>query len=295
MIQPLLQTQQIGSFTERIDFNLLNQELDILKTFPAFTGYSEYKVGLWQNYTLRNSNGEFKDGRYYNYEGLSKVTQLGIQTAYISRIIENTFNLEFLKLARIFEMCSGGFLFPHKDGLDGSQNFNQHFVKIHIPLKTSDGCFNSYEEKVYHMKTGEIWLHHGHNFVHSAANFSSKSRLHLVLDFVPGVDVKDLFKDKSLMTLDKKPDSIDRELLTREEIDSIYNLSTIINEYNFKEIVAILGKIHFKRQVSSSLTYDWLQKIVETTNNEKLVQKSNQVRKFLIGPKDANTLSLQWY
>ncbi|MBD2139724.1 aspartyl/asparaginyl beta-hydroxylase domain-containing protein [Anabaena sp. FACHB-1237] len=289
------QTKQIASLNEKIDFNLLHKELNILKTFPAFTGYSEYKVGLWQNYTLRNSNGKAEDGRYYDYEGLSKATELSVKMPYISGIIENTFNLEFLKLARIFEMCSGGFLLPHKDGLDGSKNFNNHFLKLHIPLQTSDGCFNSYEEKVYHMKTGEIWLHHGHDCVHSAANFSSISRLHLVLDFVSGVNAEELFKDKSVMISSKPPNSIDREPITEEDIDSIYNLSKIINEYNFKDIVAILGKIHFRRQISSALTYDWLHKIAEATNNKKLVEKSNQVRKFLIGPRDTNTLSLQWY
>lgn len=286
-MQTLLQTQQVGSLTERIDFNLVNQELELLKSFPAFSGYSSYQVGRWQKYPLLNSNGNAQDGRYYPYEGIPKITEIGDQLASLTSLVTDIFCLEFLKLASIFEMKSGSFLFPHRDALDNQEDFKTDFLKIHIPLKTFSGCFNSYEECVYHMREGEIWVHNGYA-VHSAANFSPESRLHLVLAFTPGVPIDALFKDKSVMIQSGEPISIERQPLTEADMNGIYNLSSVINEYNFKEIVAILGKLHFSKQVSSSLTYDWLQKITTAKNNTQLVQKSKLVKEFFVGPRINN-------
>ncbi|NEO76037.1 aspartyl/asparaginyl beta-hydroxylase domain-containing protein [Moorena sp. SIO4G3] len=289
-----MQTQQIGCLKKRIDFNLVEKELDLLKTFPICTGYSGYQVGCWQKFPLLNSQGNAQDGRYYSYEGSPKITEIGDKLAYLTSLVTDIFCLEFLKVADIFEMKSGSFLFPHRDALDNQEDFKTNFVRLHIPLKTSNGCFNSCGKHVYHLGPGEIWFHNGYA-VHSAANFSPESRFHLVVAFPPGVPVDALFKDKSVTMLGKETISIDREPLTEADISGIYSLSSIINEYNFKEIVAVLGKLHFSKQVSSSLTYKWLQEITTATGNPKLIHKSKLVKEFFVGPRPKNPgVDVQW-
>ncbi len=76
---------------------------------------------------------------------------------------------------------------------------------------------------------------------------------------------------------------IEREPLIEKDINNIFELSKFISIYNLKEIVTILGKIHFQKQVNPSLTYDWLQKIVEATEDKKLISKSREIKRHFVG------------
>ena len=295
-----LKTQLLGFVGNKFNTALLEKDINLIATAEGYVGFSNDTVGFFQILPLWNCHGDARDGKYSNYEGAAKLTELGKKLPHINEILNSTFDLQFLKFARIFELCDGAFLFPHRDYLE----LESGFTRLHIPLKTNENALNSNEMSVYHMRVGEIWLHDG-RFIHSAINFSSESRLNLIIDFDTKIPIADLFKDKSAMILKNQPKIVERTSLTQEDEKSIYSLSTIINQYNLKEIVSILSKIHFHKQISPALTYDWLQSIALATGNHKIIQKSQEIKQHFIGKrKDYSELkndsfeqtpSFQWF
>ncbi len=171
-------TPLIGWIGDQLNFTLLEHDLNLIEKFNGYVGFSHDIVGFFKVYPLWNCKGNSIDGQYSNYEGMAHLTELGIQLSYLRKLIEDIFQLKYLKFARIFELRDGGFLLPHRDYLE----LKTGFTRIHLPLKTNLNSFNSNEIDVYHLRVGEIWLHN-RNLVHSAINFSSESRLNLILDF----------------------------------------------------------------------------------------------------------------
>lgn len=280
-----LGVQIIGDVSHKLNQLDVEKELQVLKSFPDVVPYPEDIVGLQRSYPLWNKLGVKNNANVCGYEGTAKITEIGIKLTHISQMIKSTFNVNLLKLCRLNEFTSGTFTFPHLDYLDGYQNVNETYSKIHIPLKTQKECWSSYEEEVYHMKFGEIWLHDTH-VVHSAANFSPETRFHLILEFAPTIPLEDLFIDKTVLTSSKKPESAPREPFTEDDLNHILNLAKVIDHCNFKDITALLGKIHFQKKVNCVLTYDWLEKIAEKTQDAKLIQKSKMAKYFYIGPRE---------
>ncbi|NES81685.1 MAG: hypothetical protein F6K63_31335 [Moorea sp. SIO1G6] len=240
------------------------------RTFSKNLPYPEDAFGIYLTYPLWNHQGDSRNGNTYHYNGIPKITDIGNTLSHISAMITDTFNVNFLKVCRINEFLSGTFIVPHVDYLDGCQSSEKFFRRIHIPLKTQKESWNYYEAEVYHMQFGEIWLHDSY-CCHSAGNFSSESRFHLILDVDPTIPLDDLFKDKAVFNSSHKLDPISREPFTNSDLNNILDLAKIINHLNFKEIVSLLSKIHFYKKVSSALTYDWLEKIAKNTKNRQLI------------------------
>lgn len=100
------------------------------------------------------------------------------------------------------------------------------------------------------------------------------------------------------MTTSVKAENILRSKITEEDIESIYKLSGIITSDNLKEIVSILGKIHFHKEVSPDATYKWLQDIGAMTQNQALIEKISDIISVFIGPMKDSTIGWAksiWY
>ena len=279
-MQNQAETQLIGWIGNNLDYKALEQDISRLKSLPSINAFSDYWVGTVRVYTLWNMDGHNKDGYYSEYTGAATVTETGLKLYHIKEIIENTFHLKYLKFVRIFELENGGFLLPHRDFLELENGFS----RLNIPIKTNDQCFYSEDLVVYHMRFAEVWFVNNGKKVHSAINLSSKSRLHLILDFDCNIPLEDLFKDKSAMKPPMKPKLIERESLTEASIKNIYNLNGIISNHNLQEIVSILGKVHFHKKVSPEITYTWLESIAKMTEDSALIKKSQDIKKIFIGP-----------
>lgn len=273
-----MKTQIIGWIGNKINPLLLEKELSLLKSKQGYIGFSQDVVGILEVYPLWNSEGNVQDGRYYNYVGAAQITELGGQLGHIANLIENTFFSKFMKFARIFELHDGACILPHRDYLE----LETSFTRIHIPLKTNDGALYANEISGYHLRVGEIWLHDG-NLVHSVINFCSDSRLHLILDFDSDIPIRDLFKDKSALIPKTKPMVLTQKIITNEELSNIYDLNKILDFSNIKEILTILTKITFSKQVNPALVYDWLENIAAKTGNQKLILKSKGIKHYFTG------------
>ncbi|MGB7337427.1 MAG: aspartyl/asparaginyl beta-hydroxylase domain-containing protein [Phototrophicaceae bacterium] len=260
-----------------LDEAALAQELEIIKTLPFNKSYSEYAIGDWRNCVLWNQSGNHEDTIFNDYEGLPQPTALGKQTRYLSSVIESTFNLEYLRWARIF-LVKSGMLRPHRDYLEFE---DQDFSRCHIPIQTDESSMHTENENVFNMRKGEIWYLDA-SVPHSACSFSGIERMTINLDFFSGVPFEKLFKNDSYVA-DGQPKMVERPAMTDEYLESLMDLSTLIHPYNFDEIVGILSKVHYLRVANPADTYDWLIEICKRANQGELHQKAIEMKKYFLG------------
>lgn len=182
-------------------------------------------------YSCAESVGSWKLGRnLWSGDGL-----LGDRNAdgvyrtlpYIHQHVQETFKTELITLARIFAATRGGYVLPHRDW-HGSE---PRFTRLHIALKTDDRCLNSEDDAVYHMAVGDIWYLDGGR-PHSGGCFSETVRLHLVLDFTPGVALPDLFRARARYEPSGSGTLIERPPFTRNHLAAILELAEIASETN---------------------------------------------------------------
>ncbi|WP_430412129.1 aspartyl/asparaginyl beta-hydroxylase domain-containing protein [Kordia sp.] len=256
--------------------HLLDKELKLIDTFEFNDSYSEYASGIWKTCMLWNRSGLKDDHLSIEHNAHVKPTQYGKQLSYINELLESTFKKQYIKTVRLF-MCINGLIIPHKDYLE----FKKGFTRIHIPLKINEHALTSEEDIVYNMQKGEIWFIEGRK-IHSAANFSKAKRINLVIDFAPDIPFEELFLNSENYQPNLTPKINQREQLKDEELGYIKGLSKIINEMNFDDILSILSKIHFYRNVSSELVFGWLDEIATSSNNYKIQQKAQEVTDLLI-------------
>lgn len=270
-----MNSKQITSIS--FDFKKLENEIETILDFNYSSSYSEYAIGDWKTCMLWNKNGDINDGFSHEYSFGAKKTEYGEKTPYLNSVLEKLFNLNIVKSIRIF-YAKNGIIIPHKDYLE----FSKGFHRIHIPLQTDTDSFNSEGNEVYHMDIGEVWFLDGHN-VHSGGSLSKKIRLHLVLDFSVDVELKDIFTNTNESHKTYQTNFIERMPFTNEDLDYILNLGNIINRYNFENIVSILAKVHFEKQVCSSEMFDWLIKLAMKSKNKALLDKANKMKKYYLG------------
>ncbi|WP_298422735.1 aspartyl/asparaginyl beta-hydroxylase domain-containing protein [uncultured Kordia sp.] len=256
--------------------DLLNKELALIDTFEFNDSYSEYASGIWKTCMLWNRSGLKNDHLSIEHDQYVKPTEYGKQLSYVNDIVDQLFKKEHIKAIRLF-MCINGLIIPHRDYLE----FKKGFTRIHIPLKINEHALTSEEDIVYNMQKGEIWFIEGRK-IHSAANFSKTKRINLVIDFAPEIPFEELFQNLENYQPDLTPKINQRQQLKEEELSYIKGLSKIINEMNFDDILSILSKIHFYRDVSSELVFNWLDEIASSSNNYKIQKRVQEVTDLLI-------------
>jgi hypothetical protein len=282
--------QVLGDVLDKFNQNEIAKEIQRLDTLPEVFPYPEYSVGHRTSYPIWNQSGDIGNANIYNYEGNSSITSIGIALPHICEVLTDTFHLEYLKIGRINKYSSGAFALPHRDYSDNQKKADSFYTRIHIPIQTQLGCWHAYDAELYHMQFGEIWLHDG-SIVHSACNFSSEARLHILLDFDPEVVVEDLFKDKSVLSLAEPRDRSNREIFGNKDLEQLLKLADVIDPYNFKDITAVLCKVPFTKKVACSAPYDWLIQIARASGNAELIQKSEMAKPFFIQRKNPATVS----
>ncbi len=282
--------QILGSVLDKFNQKDIEKEIQKIDTLPSVFPYPEYIVGHRTMYPLWNQSGDINDANICHYEGISKITRIGTELSHIREVLTNTFYLEHLKVARINKHFSGLFGFAHRDYSDNQAKTESFYTRIHIPIKTQMGCWHAYNSELYHMDYGEIWLHDG-SIVHAPCNFSSETRLHILLDFDYEVPLENLFRDKSVLSPSYPIDEANRDTFHEKDLEQILRLSEIVNSYNFKDIAGIVGKVPFKKKVNCALSYDWLIEIAKRSGNAELIEKSKMVKFFFVGRTNSATAS----
>ncbi|ANB56669.1 L-proline cis-3-hydroxylase 2 [Anoxybacillus sp. B7M1] len=176
-----------------------------------------------------------------------------------------------------------GMVIPHKDFVELERSKDQYF-RVFIPLEDNEYAFHSDEENVFQMKKGEVWFLDA-AIVHADINFSNKSRIFLCLDYAfPGpFSPKDVFINDSVYNPNLDPTIIKREEVSSDFKESLVtSLSKVISKYNFRDIVFLLSKIHFYKNISVSDCYDWLVEITEKSGDSSVYNKAINLRRFLV-------------
>lgn len=285
------QTRLVG----RINFDneLLKKDLKTLSELPIIKEqYDEFSSGTWINHSLWNRTGEWTDTTYSDYDHPAVRTQVGTATSYLSKIIEDYFDVEHMRMARVRNLING-LVVPHTDFLELSEE-KDRYVRILIPLET---CLDSYhtEEKfgVFRMRKGDIWILES-TVPHSALNLASDNRRILSLDFqyadIPDPHYSLIFKDPSIHDETVAPALVARTRLEQEDLEDY--LLLLSERFHDKEdaekIMVNLSEIQLRFESPVSDIYKNLNAVAKLTKREDLIEHCEKMQQFYIGRRVMN-------
>ena len=260
-----------------LDPSLLAPELAKILDFHFKEEYSDYSFGTWRSYVLANSEGDDEDTAFRSYEGRPQRTALGRALPYVDQIIEEVFDTEHLKWARIF-LVHNGLLISHRDFVE----LDEPFVRLNMPLSTHPSCLHSEEEVVFHMRQGEVWFLDART-VHAACSLFDFRRISLCLDFADdGRPLEEWLQPRRRVGPEASPHLVTREPLTEKFKHALIALSPMLTRESFRDVIALLGKVHFYRQAHAADVFDWLTEIARRSGDPELVERSLAFKRFCI-------------
>ncbi len=225
-----------------------------------------------------NHSGDHLDRTFGGYQGEPKPTAWAQQLDYLNEVIESTFDQRHLKWVRLF-VCEDGMLIPHRDYLDLPE---EEFLRIHIPLQTGPRSLHSEENRVYHMNVGEIWYVDGTR-IHSAYSYDGRPRIFLTCDFEAAVEFRDLLADPSIYRGDIEPQWVERRPFDDDYRSALFGLAPLLHRDNFDNVVELLSKVHFSRDVTCEVVYDWLIDLATDSGSPELVDRAVALKHFFLG------------
>ena len=265
----------------RIDYEdkLLHEEIEKIIQFPyVVDSYTEFVFGHLHMHTLWNETGDSKKNVFKEVNKPGIPTELGEQLPYINSIIEKYFKVEKIAMVRA-NLLFNCFLVPHRDYTEIEDGYNK-LVRIHMPIHTEMSCLNSEEEKVFHMKKGEIWWLNVAG-VHAANCPTRFPRISIMIDFFcDNMDLESIFKTPEILVDGIKPTLIEREPMDEKFYNSLLNLGDSINEKNYVDVVQLLAKVHFYKDTPIRDFYNWLDEICNKSGNQRLIEKSKKLKIF---------------
>jgi hypothetical protein len=259
----------------------LTRTQSLIDRMPISPAYGDYASGKWGSVMLANKSGKKDDGLSVEYRGSARLTEYGREVPYLMKTIDEVFDLDFAKSVRIFLSGDGGQIFTHRDYME----FVKGFTRVHLPIRTSDGCMNSEGAWVYHMNVGEVCFLDGH-LPHSAVAYTKKSRLHVVIDFDPDVEFINLFRDKAAYRVDTTPTLIQRPLMSEEQRERLVALGSILTHENFRDVHGLLNRQHFHFDMNAADTYGLLMDVAMRSGDESLIGRADETRVLFLGPED---------
>jgi len=109
-----------------------------------------------------------------------------------------------------------------------------------------------------------------------------------VMDFDPNLPLEKIFKDPNHhIGVNGEYTAVRRSELTISDISSIKDLSKTVTKENFKDVVLMLGKLHFFKECSTRDVFNWLAVIAAKSGNETVIDEVNTINSlfFKNGPK----------
>ncbi|GEK03976.1 aspartyl/asparaginyl beta-hydroxylase domain-containing protein [Streptomyces sp. NPDC004596] len=272
-----------------LDRTRLAPDLAYLAAVPTVEEeYDEFSNGFWKHVPLWNASGDSEDRLYRDLKDTAARPTAHVEhVPYLKEIVTTVFDGTHLQMARSRNL-KNAIVIPHRDFVELDREVDRYF-RTFMVLEDSPLAFHSNEDTVIHMRPGEIWFLDAAT-VHSAVNFSEISRQSLCVDFAfdGPFDEKEIFSDATVYAPGSTPDLPERRPFTAEQRQRILSLGQVIERENFRDILFLLSKLHYKYDVHPSHTYDWLIEIAQQTRDEKMVRKAEQIRDFAMA---ARTLS----
>lgn len=264
-----------------LDDALLQKDIEQILNFKNVKEeYSEYRFGTWKNYVLRNGTGKQADTLFLGTDGGGIETPLGARLTYINSVIEENFHAGKLKMVRA-NLLQDAVLIPHRDYVEFKSDYRR-LARLHIPLKTDEHSLHSESAEVFHMRQGEVWYLDVSN-IHSACNLSETPRISLVLDFcLDGKPLETALKHSPRDEADLRPMMIEREPVDENFLRTIASMKHVINHANYRDIVLFLSRVHFYKDVSLGVFFDWLIGICEGVEDKTLLEKSLSFKEYMM-------------
>jgi hypothetical protein len=271
-----------------LDHALLEDDLATLHSFPRIEeAYDEFSSGYWKNCSLWNSSGEATDTTYQDISEEVQQTEYGRRLPYLERVVRKSFDMRYVTMVQARNLIDA-MVIPHRDFVELNKS-KEHYFRLFMVLEDNPCALHSDEQAVFRMRPGEVWFLDAAS-VHAAVNFSTASRQSICVDFVfdePFED-RDVFADPKLYQPDIRPDIPARQPLVANFQEHLLALARVINADNFKDILFLLSKIHFKTDVSISATYDWLVTVCQASGDDALVAKAENLRRYMIQKRAMN-------
>jgi hypothetical protein len=273
----MTRTRRLGRMA--LDPVRLQEDLARSDRFRFSDAYSEFTCGSWKGSCLCNGTGDIYDTWINDYAGPFKVTAHGEQMPYVMEVIESNFRTENLRFARLGRITPGSVMLPHRDFLE----LTDDRVRIHIPLRTDDSCFNAEEETIYHMSEGEVWYIDASK-VHSAVSFSTDDRTHLVLDFNCETAEEALrFTPDPATEVDRFGGAVAvREPFTAEQRESVLALSAIVGPHNYRDVLAMLIKQYYVTDMPVADVYELAHRIAKASHKDDVVNRLEWLIKHVL-------------
>lgn len=275
----------------RFDAAALEHDLAALDRIPIIKEqYDEFSAGTWINHSLYNRTGEWNDTRYSDFEHPARKTQVGEQTPYLCRLVEELFDVQNMRMARVRNLIDG-IVIPHVDFLELSAD-KDRYIRILIPLETClDSCHFEETFGVSRMRKGDIWILES-QVPHGACNLGSDSRRILSLDFQywdqAQPDYSRIFTERCVRDESVAPAMIERSGLAPEDCaDYLRMLATQFNDrYDAEKIVVKLTHLQLRYESSVTDIFDNLVAVSRLTRDPGLVTYCEDLRRFYIGARE---------
>lgn len=269
----------------KIDFDEERLSFDkaFIRSIPRIDEeYDEFSSGYWTNVSLWNASGEAEDTTYRDIPGAALRTDYGQQVPYLDELVSKIFDEQAIKMVRARNLIDA-ILFPHRDFVELDKSRDQYF-RVLIALEDNEQAFHSEDDAVLRMRSGEIWYLDA-GAVHAAVNFSTNNRQAICVDFAfdGDFDESDIFTDKQFYNPGLEPAIPSRMPFTAAQRKDLLGLGRVITRDNFKEVVALLSKIHFRYEVPAAATFDWLIDICHESSDSALAKKSVELKDYMIG------------
>jgi len=259
-----VKTQRIAEI--RLVVDELASDLKRLQEMRLSTAYSNYICGgPWLSCMVWALGGETGDGVLTHYEGRGSAnwTRQSEQLPAVRALIEASFSTQKLKFARLGMLQPGSVIIPHRDLLE----LDAPLHRLHIPLQTDENCMFTERNIVYRMRPGEVWFLDASD-VHSVACFSTRNRVHLILDFGEDATAEDIFAIKYTLPGDISQDCVlRRQPMTQAERQSLLGLSSVLNERNWRTVLDLVIRQHFRCDGGNGFVWETMLEIAANASD----------------------------
>ncbi|MEV6997434.1 aspartyl/asparaginyl beta-hydroxylase domain-containing protein [Streptomyces sp. NPDC093982] len=254
--------------TVPLDAGRLAADLKVMDQLPYASSYSDFAFGQLRNTMLWNASGVLNEALLGDYPGGARPTEHGRMLPYVNDLITSLFRIEHLKFARLLLLPPGCVMVPHRDYLE----LDQDMIRIHVPLRTSERCFSSQGDTVFHMRAGEMWFLDATR-THTAASFWDIDRIHLTCDFIAG-SVDEVLKEPAVRQAGVPAENIEpRPPLRPAERDALLGLAELIDLDNYRDIMAVLTKRHFKAEIQADEVFGWMKDIAAASGRPEVLER----------------------
>jgi hypothetical protein len=283
-----MRTHRVG--TIEIDEARLRDELAVTNEFHLTSAYQEFVCGTpSKDVMLWAPGSDAGDGVIAHYDQILKsgVTEYGERLPYLSRLIEQHYETEHIRFARLAFLSSMVHV-PHRDYVEfkGATPSSQPAHRLHMPLITNPACLFTEDNLVYRMKVGEVWFLDVTR-EHGSAALTDEVRIHLIIDFVDVDDVEGLVR----VNRDPEPvippqSLVDRPKLTDAERAGLFELAAVVDKDNLKDVLGILAKKQYRRDGGEGFFWNTVDEIARRVADPALSAELAGMRKYFMVERD---------